>query len=267
VTSGQKAIKYAAIVFAIFLIVNIGVGIISLIGSGLFIFSDKESKREVVDYSVTDDIKSLDIDIKAAVVEIQTGEDFSVQSDCEKLSVEEKDGCLIIKEKSKKHIFRKRNDKLILTVPNNYEFDSVYLSAGAGKVDVYELAADTMSLKFGAGEVDIVGLMANSDIRIEGGVGEVSIDRCILNNAKINMGVGEFDIKGKLTGRSEIDYGVGEANLKLEGTRDDYTIKMDKGLGETKIDGDSVKSDTVYGDGENYVEIDGGIGEIEVEFY
>ena len=156
---------------------------------------------------------------------------------------------------------------MTLTIPDDYVFDNIDLSAGAGEVHLYELAAETMNMEFGAGEVDIVGLTATSSVRIDGGVGEVSIDRCSLNNARINMGVGEFDIKGRILGRSEIDYGVGEADLNLEGSSDDYTIEMDKGLGESKIEGEPIKSNTIYGRGKNYIVIDGGIGEIDVNFY
>lgn len=265
-TSGQKAIKYAAIAFAIFLIVNIGIGIVSLLGSTLFIFSDNDDVGDYAEYTINEQIDSLDIDINAAVIDVQTGDGFALESNCEKLTVEEKNGTLVIEERSKK-LFRKNKAEVILTIPKGYEFKKVRMVAGAGKVSIYELSAVTMDMNFGAGEVDIVGLTAGNDIKIEGGVGEVSIDRCELNNAKINMGVGEFNITGKLSGRSDIDYGVGEANLNLAGSKDDYTIEMNKGLGESKIDGNSVKSDIVYGDGENYIAIDGGIGEIEVDFY
>ena len=69
-----------------------------------------------------------------------------------------------------------------------------------------------------------------------------------------------------MRGKSQLDYGVGETNLTLLGSREDYKIEIDKGIGEAKLEGESMKDDSVYGWGENRIEIDGGIGAIYIEF-
>ncbi|MDD6478721.1 MAG: hypothetical protein PUF48_02765 [Oscillospiraceae bacterium] len=50
------------------------------------------------------------------------------------------------------------------------------------------------------------------------------------------------------------------------GSREDYKIEIDKGIGEAKLEGESMKDDSVYGWGESRIEIDGGIGAIYIEF-
>ena len=80
------------------------------------------------------------------------------------------------------------------------------------------------------------------------------------------MGVGELNLTSELSGKSSIDYGVGETNLVLIGEEDDYKIELDKGIGEAWLDGRKMSDDSVYGAGENYIEIDGGIGELNVSF-
>ncbi|MBO4992206.1 MAG: hypothetical protein J6E42_08640, partial [Firmicutes bacterium] len=79
-------------------------------------------------------------------------------------------------------------------------------------------------------------------------------------------GVGEVNMVSSLKGKSKIDYGVGELNLTLVGEPEDYTISLDKGLGSAIIDGKEMGDGAVYGDGENSVEIDGGIGELNVRW-
>ena len=80
------------------------------------------------------------------------------------------------------------------------------------------------------------------------------------------MGVGELNLTGELSGKSSIDYGVGETNIVLLGTDDDYKVKLDKGIGEATIDGIKMSDDSVYGAGKNYIEIDGGVGELSISF-
>ena len=52
----------------------------------------------------------------------------------------------------------------------------------------------------------------------------------------------------------------------LLGSKDDYKIELDKGVGEARLDGESMRDDSVHGSGENFIQIDGGIGEINIEF-
>ena len=59
---------------------------------------------------------------------------------------------------------------------------------------------------------------------------------------------------------------MGELNLTLTGTREDYCITLDKGVGKATLDGVKMSDDVVYGDGENTIEIDGGVGELKIGF-
>ena len=80
------------------------------------------------------------------------------------------------------------------------------------------------------------------------------------------MGVGKLTLKSRIEGESDIDYGVGQTDLCLLGSKADYKIELDKGSGEAKLCGESMKDDSVYGWGESRIEIDGGIGAIYIEF-
>lgn len=78
--------------------------------------------------------------------------------------------------------------------------------------------------------------------------------------------MGEFVFSGKLTGKSEIDSGVGAINIDIMNNKEDYTIDVSKGIGNVTLDGQKLEMDRVYGTGENYLDIDGGVGEIKIEF-
>ena len=57
-----------------------------------------------------------------------------------------------------------------------------------------------------------------------------------------------------------------ELSLSLLGGEDDYFIKLDKGLGDATIDGQSMSDDSIFGTGDNRINIDGGIGSIDIDF-
>lgn len=80
------------------------------------------------------------------------------------------------------------------------------------------------------------------------------------------MGVGKFEITSVITGNSKINAGIGNLELNIQGNKENYTIKADKGIGSIKIDGKEIADNVTYGDGENTIKIDGGIGKINIEF-
>ena len=65
---------------------------------------------------------------------------------------------------------------------------------------------------------------------------------------------------------SSIDYGIGETSLALLGNAEDHQIKLDKGIGEARLNGEKMNDDSVYGGGSNRIDIDGGIGELNITF-
>ena len=80
------------------------------------------------------------------------------------------------------------------------------------------------------------------------------------------MGVGECNINGILHNKTNIDGGVVRFDVKLEDDIQNYTFKIDKGLGKVEINNKIVKNDNKeIGNGSNYIKINGGIGEIFVK--
>lgn len=96
-------------------------------------------------------------------------------------------------------------------------------------------------------------------------LGKTEIKSCEINNLKANLGVGAFDLNGKLTGTSKVDSGVGAININLIDNLENYTIDVSKGLGSVTLDGKKLEIDRIYGTGENYLSVDGGIGEIKID--
>ena len=121
-------------------------------------------------------------------------------------------------------------------------------------------------MELGAGETIIEKLNVTNDCKIESGAGKVSILSGNINDLNLDMGIGEFNVTSSITGDSKINAGIGSLVLNIQGSKENYTIKADKGLGSIKIDGKETVDDVRYGSGINTIKIDGGIGSIKIDF-
>ena len=264
-TNFQKTVKYIAMVFAIFLTVCIIGGILSMFGLFGGFFGSDAVTEDIKTYSVSSEIQSLEVKINAADFTIKQGESFSVESNLKHLTVEDKNGVLTIKE-TKKFGSTYTGAVLTLYVPVDTVFEKADITTGAGRLTVDSLSASTMNFELGAGEVSIDTLVATSDIDIDGGAGKITISGGALHNLDLDMGVGQLNLTSALTGESDFDLGVGEANITIIGNRDDYKLNIEKGLGNITVDGTSISNIKGQGNGNNSIEISGGIGAINLKF-
>lgn len=263
----QKIIKYLAIAFAIFLIFSIVSTAMIVIVNVSNVFSDDDKNiSDLKDLYVDKNAKVLDIDIISANLIIKTGSELKIETNDKNIIYEHDGNKIKIKEKNYDWFKLNKKSSLVVYIPKDYIFDGVSISNGAGKVTISEINTDYFTIDLGAGKVKIDKLNVSSETIINGGAGEVSILDGTISNLDLDMGVGKMSIKSKLLGDSKIDAGVGEFDLKLLGTEKDYKIDVDKGIGTFKIDNNEVKDNTIYGNGLNKVDIDGGVGNISIKF-
>lgn len=269
-TSLQRIIKYCAVALAIFLIVSIIGGICGAIGmlSGFFggWAAGKEAIGEMRTYAVSGPVESLDMEIGAAALDIVTGDRFSVESNHKYLSVKEENHTLKISEEKIPFGFSSEGVTVVLTVPEGFVFEDASIETGAGKVDIDALCANTLSLDLGAGETVIGTLSSLTRAKINTGAGKLTVRDGQLHDLTLDHGVGKLELTGALTGSCDVDFGVGGADITLLGSREDYQIRLDKGLGDASLDGQAMSDGSTYGGGANRIEIDGGVGSIQIQF-
>lgn len=273
-TTAQKVIKYLATAFAVFLIITIisailsgGYALLSALG---LIHTNKDIVTEnlkVISKEVKE-VTTLKIDLAYTNLDIKTGDDFKVETNNSNITFEENNGSVKIKEENRNWL---KNDNissnLIICIPEDMiAIDETKIQTGAGKINIEKLNTQSLYLELGAGDVYIENVIATGETKIDGGVGKTELKYCEINNLKANLGMGEFTFSGKLIGKSEIDSGVGAINIDLIDNKNNYKIDVSKGLGNVTLDGQKLETDRVYGIGENYLDIDGGIGEIKIDF-
>ncbi len=264
-TTVQKVIKYLAIALAISLTVAIIGGILGAVGLFGGFFTGDDVTEDVKNYSVTSEISNLSIRINAADLSIKEGDAFSVESNLKHLKVEEKGDLLIIEETKKFHA-NYQGAVLTIYVPAGTVFVDTDITTGAGRLTIDQLSSEKLDLELGAGEVSITSLIATKSADIEGGAGRITISGGALNNLDLEMGVGQLNLTSALTGNCQLDLGVGETNITLIGNKDDYKLEIEKGLGSISVDGKNVSDYGNSGNGTRKVEINGGIGAINVVF-
>lgn len=158
------------------------------------------------------------------------------------------------------------NATLTLYVPNGKVFDDVDIETGAAKMTVDTLSASSVELKLGAGDVRFESLNASADVDIKGGAGQITIVSGTLNDLSLEMGMGELNLTAAVLGESDLKFGVGESNVTLIGSKDDYKVDIEKGLGNITVDGKTVTDFGSSGNGQNHIEIEGGVGAINLNF-
>lgn len=270
-TTLQKVIKYLALAFAIFIIVNIISGILfgiyslsGILGLAKNNETTIENYEEITTNFENSNIQTLKIELEYSSLVIKKGNTLMAQSNNANVSYKQNNNQLIVKENSS--WFSKNNKRIvILYIPEDIILDRVNIETGAGKIEIEELNTRELSFKIGAGEVEIQNLNVQQKAKIDGGAGKVSILAGKINDLDLNMGIGKFELTSILTGKNDIDAGVGKLNLNLLDNIENYAIKVDKGIGTITINGKETQDSIQYGNGDTLIDIDGGVGSIEIK--
>ena len=268
-TTLQRIIRYLAIALAVCLVVSIVGGILSVIGLAVGWFDSDMVLDEEKQYTVSGEVANLQIEIHAATLSIVQG-DFQqdkilVRSNLANLEVREEDGTLYLTNTAKYPVSYE-GATLTLEIPSSAMFQNVKIETGAGKLEVFALFVQTLELDFGASDVTFDSLSVSDYANFEGGVGNVCIRDGHLTDLSLDIAVGSLELCATLEGNCEINCAVGDAELVLLGTKDDYCIDVNKGVGTVTVDGEKLGDGDRRGSGATTLLIDTGVGSASVEF-
>ena len=268
-TTAQKIIKYLAIALAISIIVSI----FSAIAGGIFSLASVLGLRKnkaigemkAIDFE-NSEVATLDIDVAFTNLTIKKGETLKAETNNSNINCKQNYPNIQIKEKSRNWFAKNNEGDLVVYVPEGIEFETIRINAGAGKINIEELNTKELVLNLGAGNTEISRVNVSEKCSIDGGVGKLSILSGTINNLDLDIGIGQTDLVSKITGKSDINSGIGKVSIKLLGDKDNYKFKINKGIGTIDIAGEEMKDGQEWGNGKNYIDIDGGIGEIKINF-
>lgn len=264
-TSVQKVIKCCAFGLACLLAFSIISGIVAA-GFGILTAVGVVSGGSVETINCESYARCLNLELGYTDVEVKVGEEFLVETEDKDFEVTKTDDKIVIKDKKRGGWFIWHNDrKIVVTLPRGAEFDAVGIGSGGGKIEIEEINTHELELTLGAGETTIKNISVDRKAKVSTGAGRLVIEGGKINNAEIDLGVGETSIRAAIIGDNKIDAGVGAVKLDLLLPESEYAIKVEKGIGEVKFNGSSVASGSTIGNGENRLEVNGGVGEIGIK--
>lgn len=258
----DRRIKAFAICLGIFLVIMIMATILGVFGTVLNYIVPENGNE--FDRKFAENITSVDIDLKTTSLKIIEGDEFKVEGTnaSEKVKIDVVGGVLKISEIGNNFWKNKFKNSIILYIPKGINLEELDIEIGAGTIYIDGIASRYFELDQGAGNVDIESCEFKK-AHIEGGAGRIDIRDSSLNDLNFSSGVGSTSIDGWITGDTELDCGVGSLVLDIHGSREDYRLDIDRGLGSIKVDG---TEDYSSGNGKNYLKVDGGVGSIHINF-
>lgn len=266
--TAQRVIKWCAMAFAVLLICSM---VAAIAGAGTlmsYVFGGRPEKTEWTEAVINDEreFRELKINVDATSVKIGLGDYFEVLADHEVIEFRRSGDTAIIDERDRNWFafWEDIGGEVKITLPRDkLDLRKVDLKFGVGKVEIDGLVTEVLELDQGAGKVELRNVKSTARTKISGGAGVLEITGSELANFDLDMGVGKVAIAAKIPGKSKIDAGVGKLEMRLLGSEEDYRLRIDKGIGSVTVNGQDL-SDGYFGEGKNYIEIDGGVGAIEV---
>lgn len=270
-TTFQKVIKYLSLGFAAFLIFLIVSGVFGILSSFSSVLGLQKEDNVIVDkinernFKDTE-INSLDIEVAFTNLIVKKGTSLQIKTNQKNIYFEQNNQKLQIKEKNHQWFSKNNKGSLVIYVPDDLVFENIKINAGTGKIQIENMNTKKLSLMLGSGETTIDKLIVTDKCKIESGAGRVSILSGNINQFDLEVGIGDFEATALVTGNSKINAGIGNLKLTLQGSRKDYQIQAEKGIGTIKIDDKNVEDNYSYGNGDNLIKLEGGIGNIHVHF-
>lgn len=260
-SSFQKIIKYCAMAFGLFLAFNIIAGItfgITMLFGVIGGFNDSYNRQEVSFVQEYENIKTLDINLTNAKLDIKQGESIKIEAygTSNKFEAKQENDKLIIKDENRNWF---NNDDIVevtLYLPEGLLLDEAKIELDINTANIDKLNTNILNLDLGVGEFNFNNITAQNS-KIDTGVGTTSITNSKLNKLDLDTGVGNTYIQGEILGNSTIDAEIGKTDVEILGNKEEYRIVADTGIGSIKVENEKLSDEKSWGNGNNLVKVEG----------
>ncbi|NLJ96968.1 MAG: DUF4097 domain-containing protein [Clostridiales bacterium] len=272
----QRVIKYVAIGFAVLLTVVIISGAASLIS--IIVSPINSRSKEIIDYEQVflDKIENLEINSRYSKLIVRPGGQFKVEASnvSDDFKVESRYGTLIVEESNFINRFfnfnfgkfSNREATITVYVPNDFMANRIDIDSGVGNVLLEDLSTDKLIINAGVGDIRGTNITAK-EVEANGGVGNIDFTSVNFSDIEFNSGVGDVKLAGIISGKSEFECGIGDVEIDIKGSREDYALDIDSGMGRIRVNGNKISSNYIDNfKSDNTIRIDGGIGNVDIDF-
>lgn len=200
----------------------------------------------------TQSIHSLNLEISAAEVVVQTGDDWKLETNFKKkyLTSEVKDGILTIGQPSHetdiRNLLKLKNHvpTVTLTVPKDVQLKKLEAYLGAGTMDIKELSAKKSELDVSAGTV--------------------TLDQLDTHKTDISCDLGEVSGSTRLTGDGSMDVSMGSMDLELLDGSKLAKLNADVSVGDMTLNGKDFSGSKRLGKTGGTLDVDCDMGSIDL---
>lgn len=210
------------------------------------------------------------------------------------------------KESSSFFLFNWSKDESVITVtiPSG-NINSVDIESSTGDITVKDVSIYG-KIHTSTGDIFLKGCKSDDDLQTETSTGDLEIEKCEFRSLNTEASTGEVKIKDskieskydaktstgdiKVTSSTigsfkadgstsditfdnvtvtgvKIETSTGDIKMKLTGSKDDYSIKLDSNTGDFEIDGNEIDGDHYESRGGNYeLNIETSTGDIKISF-
>lgn len=155
---------------------------------------------------------------------------------------------------------------------SNIKANSLAVDCGLGNFAIKNFSANSMSVSGGAGNILLYNGIITERISVSGGLGDTQLDRVTANDLAASAGAGTFRYTGIMRGKCTIDGGLGNIILAFEDSAQNYSMKLEHGLGNIDVkNADVTYNDDGYIinprlDTENNLSVNVGAGNLSIVF-
>lgn len=215
------------------------------------------------------ELKTLEIDISAAQIILQPGDEWGLQVEGDlPYASSFSDGVWSIKSQSEARRNWTDHTTFILTVPEN--FDNLSLQLNAGDAEIQGLTLANLTCRTNAGTIHIYDTKAaECDFKIN--AGSIYADSLTATNATLNCNAGEIQVDGSIAKRLKATCDVGDITVTTPQPQD-FGWQTNSSMGEISIDGQEAgfgikgKSQGGNPDAENFFDLQTNLGSISIYF-
>lgn len=233
-----------------------------------------------------DEIKSIQLDISAAKVNIKRGNQFLVEAERinkEWFTSEVKENTLVIshKIKSEKDGFNismdlfgfnwwdddKDRPEITIYLPEDFIAESLLIDMKAGECNLNDFTSNTATIDVKAGTVSGSNVTIQNKSTLDVKAGEIEFRQFYGKNVAGDVKAGGISLDGKIEGNSSFDTKGGSIELDLDCQENEYDYYIDVAAGNVEINGDDYYSDeNITGNNQNnQLNLSCSAGSIEVE--
>lgn len=276
-TGLQKFIKYAAIVFGIYLAITI-VWVLLGIARGFVSSSKNNEFRDLVesteeyqgeDISRTyENIKNLDITAEVIELIIRNGDTFKVEGTNipDRKEISQEGDSLKISDENLPSSLSDENISITIYIPQDVKLDSIDLEINYVSADIETLNTANLNLDIYDNYCEIDEIVADS-MEFKNEYGNLDIHQAEVGRLSFDSESGVEDVNIRVTETAEIDLEYSYTDIDLTGTVDDYQINYSNQSGNTYITGARTTSDnSILGTGNAIITLENISADVYIDF-